>query len=232
MLCPNCGRDVGGEAKLCEACTAMLDPDFSYGEEEESSVLTTTTFFGGIPVGHAGFWLRFFAGLIDMTLVLVVSKSIESLLTRQITITLFGILGVSAYQSVYVFGFGPLPYGLFSSLVIIFIGWLYFSLLESSRLQATFGKFLFSIAVTDEDWARISFVQASERYASKAISALLVGVGFLFPAFTKEKQALHDLIAGTLVEKKKELKPFRLIITILVSFIFLALGHYYFGVKL
>jgi uncharacterized RDD family membrane protein YckC len=55
------------------------------------------------------------------------------------------------------------------------------------------------IRVTDLDGGRISFGRATGRYFGKILSGLILGIGFLMAAFTERKQALHDLLAGTLV---------------------------------
>jgi uncharacterized RDD family membrane protein YckC len=46
---------------------------------------------------------------------------------------------------------------------------------------------------------RLSFGKATARFWSKAISLFILGIGFIITAFTGRKQALHDLMAGTLV---------------------------------
>lgn len=85
------------------------------------------------------------------------------------------------------------------ALLELVIGWLYFVLLETSQKQATLGKMLVEIKVTDINGNRLGFGQATGRYFSKMISMIILGVGFLFPLWTPRKQALHDIIAGTLV---------------------------------
>jgi uncharacterized RDD family membrane protein YckC len=77
--------------------------------------------------------------------------------------------------------------------------WLYFALLESSSKQATVGKMALGIRVTDLDGRRITFGRATGRHFGKILSGLILGIGFLMAAFTERKQALHDMLAGTLV---------------------------------
>jgi uncharacterized RDD family membrane protein YckC len=69
----------------------------------------------------------------------------------------------------------------------------------SSEWQATVGKRAMSIVVTGVDGSRISFARATGRHFAKYISACILGIGFIMAAFTARKQALHDLIAETLV---------------------------------
>lgn len=79
------------------------------------------------------------------------------------------------------------------------LAWLYFALLESSHWQATLGKGLLGLEVTDEDGGPISFLRASGRYFGKIASALPLGLGFLMIFATEHNQALHDKLAGCLV---------------------------------
>ena len=82
------------------------------------------------------------------------------------------------------------------------VGWLYFAIMESSHEQATFGKLILGITVTDMQGRRISFARASARFFSKVLSAAALGIGFLMIAFTPRKQGLHDIIAETLVVRR------------------------------
>ena len=75
----------------------------------------------------------------------------------------------------------------------------YYALQESGPHQATLGKRALGIKVTDLAGQRLSFSQALGRWAAAAISYLSFYIGFLMAAFTERKQALHDLIAGSLV---------------------------------
>jgi uncharacterized RDD family membrane protein YckC len=55
------------------------------------------------------------------------------------------------------------------------------------------------IVVTDMDGRRVSFARANGRFWSKIISGLFFSIGYIIAAFTERKQALHDLLAATLV---------------------------------
>lgn len=75
----------------------------------------------------------------------------------------------------------------------------YCVLLESSSWQATLGKRAIGLKVTDSTGGRIGFGRAVGRFVGRLLSALLLCLGFLPIAFTAKRQALHDLMAGTLV---------------------------------
>jgi uncharacterized RDD family membrane protein YckC len=80
--------------------------------------------------------------------------------------------------------------------------WLYFGAMESSRYQATLGKLVFALMVTDLDGNRISFARSSARYWSSYLSVLTAGAGFLLAAVTERQQALHDMVGGTMVVRR------------------------------
>ncbi|WP_134904330.1 RDD family protein, partial [Paenibacillus polymyxa] len=84
--------------------------------------------------------------------------------------------------------------------------WLYCGLWESSKVQATPGKLVFSLVVVDKEGKRLGFLHASGRYWIKAISFVIVHIIYIVVAFTAKKQGLHDLCTNTLVVNKKELR--------------------------
>lgn len=82
---------------------------------------------------------------------------------------------------------------------LLLASWLYHAILESSKWKATIGKRFFGLQVVGLEGNQISFLRASLRHFSKALSRFIVFVGFLMIFFTKKKQALHDKIASTVV---------------------------------
>jgi uncharacterized RDD family membrane protein YckC len=127
---------------------------------------------------YAGFWRRFAAYVIDYLLLWLASAALI------ITATLAGILPDRAPQL---------------SAIVLVGYFLYCSLLESSRWQATVGKHLLGLKVTSHRGERIGFGRAAARFVAKLLSGLTLCLGYLLFFFTKRRQALHDLIAGTLV---------------------------------
>lgn len=115
------------------------------------------------------------------------------------------------WQRVFAFFVDSLPAGMTAylaqeSLIPIFGGiivwWLYYSLFESSSWQATPGKRLLGLKVTDVNGVHINFKRASARFFGRLLSSAILGIGFLFVIWTKHKQGLHDLLANTLVLRK------------------------------
>jgi uncharacterized RDD family membrane protein YckC len=73
-----------------------------------------------------------------------------------------------------------------------------------SPWQATPGKKLCGMVVTTMDGDRLSVSRAMGRYACKCASGAIL-IGSFFIPFTRWRQALHDLMAGTLVPRRDAL---------------------------
>lgn len=85
--------------------------------------------------------------------------------------------------------------------ISIVIGWLYYAGFESSSYQATPGKQIMGIFVTDTEGYAITFSRATGRFFGRLLSGLLLLIGYIMAAFTERRQALHDILAKTLVLK-------------------------------
>jgi len=78
----------------------------------------------------------------------------------------------------------------------------YYAGMESSKLQATVGKLALGIKVVDRQGRRLGFGRAAGRWAGSIVSYLILYIGFFMAGWTRRKQALHDLMAGTFVVDK------------------------------
>lgn len=145
----------------------------------------------------AGFWIRFVAWFIDTVVMWVAGLIILFPLTLPYYRELLDFLQYTDWSAE---SLAAMPQGSpLGSLASIVLAWLYGSLLESSRWQATLGKMAVGIRVTDYQGRRISFARATGRHFAKWVSALICGIGYLMVAFTERKQGLHDMIAQTYV---------------------------------
>ena len=88
----------------------------------------------------------------------------------------------------------------------LILGWLYSAIMESSAKQATLGKIAMGLVVTDERDNRLTFGRATARYFAKWLSGMILMIGYIIAAFTEKKQALHDMIAGTIVYQRRPSK--------------------------
>jgi len=84
--------------------------------------------------------------------------------------------------------------------LFVIVQWLYFAGMESSTRQATFGKAAMSLRVTDGNGQPLTFGHATGRFFAKIVSGMIpLAIGYIMAGFTAKKQALHDMIASTLV---------------------------------
>jgi uncharacterized RDD family membrane protein YckC len=128
-------------------------------------------------VVYAGFWRRFAAAFIDgiiLSIPIGIIVGIVIAMNSQALLSLVNVLSL-----------------------IIQIA--YFAVMESSEAQATIGKRVMGIIVTDSQGGRISTMRALGRAAGKIVSGAICCIGYIMAAFTQRKQALHDMIADTVV---------------------------------
>jgi uncharacterized RDD family membrane protein YckC len=153
-------------------------------------------------VTYAGFWKRVAAYIVDALVLYIPNLLIQKMMggdAAEAAMKQAELTSAGDFQSMlmamnhYYASMGP------AFLVITLITWLYFAIMESSRMQATFGKLALGIRVTDLQGNRISFPRALGRYAAKILSSLILLIGFIMVGFTQRKQGLHDLIVNTLV---------------------------------
>lgn len=81
----------------------------------------------------------------------------------------------------------------------LIIWWLYYALLESSDMQATVGKMVMGLKVTDMNGKKIGFWKASIRHFTKYISMMFLWFGYIIALFTSRHQTLHDIFADCIV---------------------------------
>lgn len=139
----------------------------------------------------AGFWLRLAAGVIDSFIVGIAGALFYFFLAFVVGMVL-AIGGAGQEMAVFVDI-------LIGKILVHIIYWLYFAIQHSSSAQATLGMRALGMAIVDEDGERITFGRATGRYFASYLSAIILMIGYLMIAFTARKQALHDMIAKTLV---------------------------------
>ena len=142
-------------------------------------------------MNYAGFWKRFGAILIDTIIIIPISF----------------IIGFAIGFALIVAGMDPESLAepsiqFIFNIIGVIIAWIYYALMECSRMQGTIGKMALGIKVTDLEGNQISFAKATGRHFGKIISSVILGVGYIMVAFTERKQGLHDMMAGCLVVNK------------------------------
>ena len=146
-------------------------------------------------VAYGGFWLRFCAYIIDAIITGIPSFIIGMVVE-------FAAASANTNPTGQPTG-AQVAISLLANVASIVIAWLYWSMFESSAYQATPGKMLLGLRVTDMNGQRISFGRATGRHFAKFISSLICAIGYIMAGFTERKQGLHDQIAGTLVVMKQ-----------------------------
>ncbi len=137
---------------------------------------------------NAGFLLRLVAFFIDFVFMFFLTSFIWALLQLPIPL-----------NSKSLFSGGFL---VFKNPLGILFSWFFYALFESSKFQATPGKAILGLKVTDRKFEKIGFWQASGRFFGKILSGFMLGIGYIMIAFTKNKQGLHDQMAHTFVLKE------------------------------
>jgi uncharacterized RDD family membrane protein YckC len=188
LTCPRCGQALTDEARVCASCgEPVSDPT----PGSEPSFAATARPAVRHSVAYAGFWIRAAAYILDSLLIALVA-----LLVVFVPLVERGAIPMDVSWN----WFATINRQTTAIRLLIFmISWIYFASFESSRWQATPGKRLFRLLVTDLKGHRITFTRASGRYLGKLIFGVILTVGFLFAAFMPKKQAVHDLLASTLV---------------------------------
>jgi uncharacterized RDD family membrane protein YckC len=80
---------------------------------------------------------------------------------------------------------------------------IYCSIAEASLKQATIGKRLMDVKVTDLKGYRLSLANSFGRNFAKIISMLTLCFGYLYLFLNKKQQCLHDVMADALVVKQR-----------------------------
>jgi uncharacterized RDD family membrane protein YckC len=177
MFCPQCGAPTADTHKFCTECGRPLTADEQPAESSGTQVA----------IGElARFWPRAFALAIDGLAVVLICALVRGLLQVP--------LASSAARQ-----------NFFWLVVVVLL--IYKAAMESSPRQASLGKLAFDLRVTCLEGERISLLRALARNVAQPLSALTLYVGFVMAAFTARRQALHDLIAGTLVMRSPHLAP-------------------------
>lgn len=215
MYCSKCGANVPDGTAFCSACGQPMAA-FAIGQPAAAAPAApgaaTPVYAPPVQSGwqapaaapavaYAGFWLRFVAIIIDAIVLGFVGWMIFLPFAASTGYGMREIFTGGRPQRAE--DFFPLIGMMFRLAAIrTVLNWLYFSLLESSSWQATLGKKALGLEVTDLAGRRISFGRATGRFFAKYISAIILMIGFLMAGFTEKKQALHDILAGTLVIRK------------------------------
>ncbi|MEW5835221.1 MAG: RDD family protein [Pseudomonadota bacterium] len=153
---------------------------------------------------YAGFWKRFLAWIIDYIILMVPSGIIlaqTSLADSMTKLFAASVSGGDTQQAMadYVQAVHAARPAM---LVVVAIGFIYYTVMESSSLQATLGKLAVGMRVTDMEGQRLSIGRSAGRNAVRLlniVTGIIPFIAYLAVAWTQRKQGLHDLLAKALV---------------------------------
>jgi len=211
MYCPKCGRETESGGRFCQWCGAdtRVAPPKAVIRKKVGDISTEK---------YAGLGRRIASGIIDILFLIVFDLIVAGFLTvlawfmqRVSPISESVLMLYQYYRHVpRTDAYGnavntavPSQILLSAGIFLLLVPWLYFAYLESSRNQATLGKLAVRIAVTDMQGNRITFARATLRFFAMSLSFFTLCVGFIIPAFTRYKQGLHDMVAGTLIFRQE-----------------------------
>jgi len=185
MFCPSCGTWLVDEAPACPLSGFVL--------RAGATPAAPGALHGAIveQVAYAGFWRRFLGLLIDVLVTYFPVACVRVL------------LGLPRGGSL-----DPLqPAAWWAACAELVIDWLYVAILISSPWRATLGQAVMDLHVTDLKGDRISFARASLRFLAQVLNLVTLGFGLVMQVFTARRQALHDLVSGTVVVRARAQRP-------------------------
>lgn len=215
MFCSKCGARLTEGTAFCSVCgtpvsgpplAASAPPTYASPAIVPAGVAPAYPIAAmavALPSPYAGFWLRVVAHIIDGIVLGVIF-----LVLFLIGLAFVGMGSMETMVRGMRNGDGEPPVALVLMLIFTFFlsivaSWIYSAYLESSPNQGTLGKMALGLIVTDLQGRRISFGHATGRFFAKIITGLIpLGIGYMMAGFTEKKQALHDMIAATLVLRK------------------------------
>ncbi len=120
---------------------------------------------------YAGFWRRFAAAFIDGLIIGVLPNVVIHTGDGTMTNSLSFIIGLG------------------------------YSVWMNGTYGATVGKMVLHIKITKENGSKINYQDAALRYFASLLSAVVLGLGYLWMIWDVKKQTWHDHIAKTVVVK-------------------------------
>ena len=189
IFCSRCGAQNPDNASFCRTCGTGLGTNLP-----AAAPAAPVPAYAPInaSAGYGGFWIRFVAWIVDTIILSLASFPIRMMFH-------FPRYGFGPFDG----GHGGLPFflipGFFGASLVI--NWLYEALMLSSSWEATLGKKMLNLRVTDDAGNRLTFLHATGRHFAKYVSNLTLGIGYIMAGFTERHRALHDMLAGTVVRK-------------------------------
>jgi uncharacterized RDD family membrane protein YckC len=186
--CPRCGVDV---ARYLAELAAGAKGSAPAALERTTAISPVSA--AGVDLRPAGFWVRVVAVIIDTAVILVA----QAVLYVVASMVFGGRSSIAIQVAAQVFG---------AMLIAVY------PVLFHWRWGQTLGKMAVDIRVvtcrptpTSPGWLMdggpLTLGCAALRQLASVLSSVILGVGYLMAGLRRDKRALHDLIAGTRVER-------------------------------
>ena len=185
MFCSRCGTWVADDTATCTLCGRVLQGDGSPSAPVPAPAPSHAAVVALVTYG--GFWRRFVAVVLDSIILFFPAATVRVLLGLSAT-------GMFDRDS---------PASWVAALFEFTFDGIYATWLLSSSARGTLGMQLMDLHVTDLSGDRISVGRAAGRYFAQITSILTFGIGYLIQLFTPRRQALHDLVSGTVVVRPR-----------------------------
>ncbi len=206
MYCSKCGGWMSEGAAYCSKCGQPFSFPVAAPRTllaPSPAVLPAYAGVAGPRVDYAGFWLRLLALIIDNVILglgfvlvlipLIFLTDLHKLLDDFHPDEDMNNVGIAMFAGII----------LVAATVSLILTWLYHALMESSNWQATLGKKVLGLVVTDMAGRRASFGRSTGRHFGKLITNLIPAfLGYIMAGFTEKRQALHDMMSGCLVLRR------------------------------
>ncbi len=178
--------------KVCSACGTVNEPSSAYcykcGVELPTKIDAKAEVIGN----PAGFWMRFWAFIIDQIFLMTISVALALVFTN-------ASLGEVLSQM-----FDPnAPISGGEYLIGIGIEAAYWTL-TIGTWGKTVGKTMLRLKVTRVDGSRLTYARSFARYWAYYLSWIPLGLGFIAIALSSKKRGFHDFICDTKVLKVQD----------------------------
>ena len=209
LTCENCGTEIPEGASFCARCgsplsVAQIGPVYVPPAPPSAEEIPGPQGFAlpQVRPTYAGFWLRAIASLIDRFILSLLFGLIASFRPAMFLIfpdPKIQLLPPATLQEFLLSIPRPTSEGF---LVLLMITWIYYASFEASSWQATPGKRVLRLYVTDLFGRQVTFSRATIHNIGRMVSEMTFLVGYIPAGFTEKKQALHDIIARCLVLRR------------------------------
>jgi len=193
--------------------TTSLASGPAYASDGTTGVGTAST------VRYAGFWIRFVAFVIDAVVIGGITYALQrftevadyprtfltNLLPVPLTDTWQAVLSQQSNTTLRAIDRADmLQIGTMGALSLA-IALIYFVIIQA-LLQGTIGKLILGLKLQTSRLRNVGFFRCLWRFLMMFISAAILMLGFLLAGWTRQKTALHDLLAGTRVVHRRSVR--------------------------